>query len=335
MKRPAGRRALPFAALLASTLLFAGCLSVESNLTINDDGTVDVQLSTAIDTEQLGRIGGLLGEDTNVLEGLGGDELLSQLTDGQNPCGDLTGALTDYEATTDEISDGSEVGVSCTVEGVPIEDLTSIGGGSSITIEQDDAGTRLSAQLEGLDQLTTGLGDLGDIPGGTDAITELLGIDLDELFTITFNVTGPGTLGDNNATSTDGATATWDITADSSFIADGTATLTAEWTPGGGSGSSTWIILAVIAAIIVIAAIVAAIVIGKRRSGPAATDAAGDAGTVPTGPPTAPLTGAPPPPPPAAPPTVESPPAPADDPTATSAPVGPQDPPPAFPPPSA
>ena len=61
-----------------SPLLFAGCLSVESNLTINDDGTVDVQLSTVIDTEQLGRIGGLLGEDTNVLEGLGGDELLSR-----------------------------------------------------------------------------------------------------------------------------------------------------------------------------------------------------------------------------------------------------------------
>jgi hypothetical protein len=317
MKRPAGRRALPFAALLASTLLFAGCLSVESNLTINDDGTVDVQLSTVIDTEQLGRIGGLLGEDTNVLEGLGGDELLSQLTDGQNPCGDLTGGLTGYEATTEEISDGSKVGVSCTVQGVPIEDLTSIGEGSSFSIEQTDAGTKLSAELEGLDQLTAGLGDLGDIPGGTDAITELLGINLDELFTIRFNVTGPGTLGDNNATSTDGATATWDITADSSFVTDGTATLTAEWTPGGGSGSSTWIILAVIAAIIVVAAIVAAIVISRRRSGPAATEAAGE--TAPAGPPTAPPTGAPPPPPP--PPPTDAPPPPAA--------------PPSFPPPSA
>ena len=187
----------------------------------------------------------------------------------------------------------------------------------------------MSAELEGLDQITAGLGDLGDIPGGTDAITELLGINLDELFTIAVNVTGPGTLGDNNATSTDGATATWDITADASFVTDGTATLTAEWTPGGGSGSSTWVILAVIAALIIVAAVVAAIVISKRRSGAAASATAGDAGTVPTGPPTAPLSDAPPPPaatPPAAsPPTVDSPPA----------PVEPQDPPPAFPPPSA
>jgi hypothetical protein len=326
MKRLTARRAVPFAGLLASTLLFAGCLAVESNLTINDDGTVDVQLSTVIDTEQLGRIGGLLGEDTNLLDGLGGDELLSQLTDGQNPCGDLTGALTDYEATTDEISDGSKVGVSCTVTGVPIEDLTTIGEGSSFTIEQDDAGTRLSAQIEGLDQLTSGLGDLGDIPGGTDAITELLGINLDELFTITFNVTGPGTLGENNATSTDGATATWDITTDSSFVSDGTATLTAEWTPGGGSGSSTWIILAVIAAIIIIAAIVAAIVISKRRSSRPGTDTAGDAGIAPTGPPTAPLTDAPPAPAPVTPSV-------GDDPAAPAAPVQPPESPSAFPPP--
>jgi hypothetical protein len=328
MKRLTARRALPFAALLTSTLLFTGCLAVESNLTINDDGTVDVQLSTVIDTEQLGKIGGLFGEDANVLDGLGGDELLSQLTDGQNPCGDLTGALTDYEASTEEISDGSKVGVSCTVEGVPIEDLTSIGEGSSFTIEQDDAGTRLTATLEGLDQLTAGLGDLGDIPGGTDAITELLGINLDELFTIEFNVTGPGSLGDNNATSTDGATATWDITADSSFVSDGTATLTAEWTPGGGSGSSTWIILAVIAAIIIIAAIVAAIVISKRRSGPAAAETPGAAATVPAGPPTGPVTDAPPPPS-ATTPQVTTPPA-VD---APPAPVEPQDPPPSFPPP--
>jgi hypothetical protein len=323
MKRLAGRRALPFAALLASTVLFAGCLGVESNLTISDNGTVDVQLSTVIDTEQLGRIGGLLGEETNVLDDLGGDELLSQLTDGQNPCGDLTGALTDYEATTEEISDGSEVGVSCTVQDVPIEDFNSIGEGTSFTIEQNDAGTKLSAEVEGLDQITAGLGDLGDIPGGTDAITELLGINLDELFTIRFNVTGPGTLGDNNATSTDGATATWDVTADASFVTDGTATLTAEWTPGGGSGSSTWIILAVIAAIIVVAAIVAAIVISRRRSDPAAaeagTEAAGE--TAPTVPPTAPPTGAPPPPPPPPPPPTDTPPPPAA--------------PPSFPPPSA
>jgi hypothetical protein len=323
MKRLTARRAVPFAALLASTLLFAGCLDVESNLTINDDGTVDVQLSTVIDTEQLGEIGGLLGEDANLLDGLGGDELLSQLTDGQNPCGDLTGALTEYEATTEEINEGSRVGVSCTVTGVPIEDLTTIGEGSSFTIEQDDAGTRLSAQLDGLDQLTTGLGDLGDIPGGADAITELLGINLDELFTIAFNVTGPGSLGDNNATSTDGATATWDITADASFVTDGTATLTAEWTPGGDSGSSTWIIFAVIAAIIVIAAIVAAIVISKRRSGAADPQTPGDAATAPAGPPMAPGTETPPPPPVASP----------DEPASPPAPVQPPDPPASFPPP--
>ena len=56
--------------------MLAGCFSVESNITIDDDGTADVELVTLIDTDRLSELGGLLGEDTGMLDGLGGEELL-------------------------------------------------------------------------------------------------------------------------------------------------------------------------------------------------------------------------------------------------------------------
>ena len=133
--------------------------------------------------------------------------------------------------------------------------------------------------LEGVDELA------GD-PSETEMITETLGVSLDDLFTIRFVVTAPGSLGDNNASSTDGSKATWDVKPDADFVTDGDATMTAEWTPGGGSsGSSVWIILAIIAVVAAIAAV--AVVLVKRSKGqsPGPTDAPDPASSSPGTPP--------------------------------------------------
>ncbi len=298
-------------ALAATSALLAGCFTVEATFTIQDDATADVDYLILIDTEQLQEFAGLLGEDAGSLDELSGDALLGELTGGDDPCGDLTAELTEYDVSVREIDENGEVGVGCTVTGVPIAELNSLGDDtSSFSIEQDDQGTRFNAVLEGVDELT------GD-PAETDAMTEMLGISLDDLFTIRFTVTAPGSLGDNNASSTNGSTATWEVKPDSDFVTDGDANMTAEWTPGGGgSSSSTWIIVLIVLGLV--AAAIVAIVLVKRSKDPKGTahddTAAPDTAVVPTGmapPPTTPPPAAPstPPPPPGAPEPPTAPPA--------------------------
>lgn len=294
------RRATPAVALVAAALLLSGCFRFESTYTINDDGTADVSILTVVDTKQLEELGGLLGQDTAELDGLGGEELLSALAEGDDPCGDVSGSLSDYDVKLEEISEGSEVGVKCTVSGVPIEELTTSGQDSSITIEQDASGTTFTATLQGVE----------DLSGGADSadITALLGISLDELFSIEFSVSAPGSLGDNNATSTSGSTATWKITPDADFVTDGDAMLTAEWTPGGGSSSNTWIIVGALLALVALAVAIF-FVVRSRRHSPTVDEPQGAAlgGAPMSAPPGSPTTfeqvppppGATPPPPPA------------------------------------
>ncbi len=281
---------------MTASLALAGCFSVESNITINDDGTADVELVTLIDTEQLAELGNLRGEDTGLLDGLSGEDLLNELTQGDDPCGDLGTSFTDYDVSIREIDNGTEVGVGCTVEGVPIDELNSIGAESAFTIEQDDSGTRFSAVLQGVDELSAGAEDL-----------PLPGIDFDELFSIVFTATGPGSLGENNATSTNGSTATWAITADAAFVQGGDATMTAEWTPGGGSDNS-WLIPLLIVVGLALVGLIAFLLLRRRgqSSTPAAVSTAGVGAAPPPPPASSPIAtppvSAPPPPPPASPP---------------------------------
>ena len=321
MTRRTTRTVTSALALAATSALLAGCFTLEATFAIQDDATADVDYLILIDTEQLQEFAGLLGEDTEELDGLSGDAILDEFTGGDDPCGDLTAELTDYEVTVRQIDEDGEVGVGCTVTGVPVDELNSLGDDtSSFSIEHDEQGTRFSAVLEGVDELT------GD-PAETDAMTEMLGVTLDDLFTIKFTVSAPGSLGENNATSTDGSTATWEVKPDSEVVTDGDATMTAEWAPGGGgSGSSTWIIILVLLAVVAAAAV--AYVLFKRSKGPqggALDDAAmADTAAVPAGmtvpdsavtppapsvtpPPVAPST---PPPPPPAPPSAMPPPPP-------------------------
>ncbi len=139
-------RSVSTIALLAgAAMLLGGCLSIQSSFTINDDGTADVEFVTLFDTEELGELAGLFGEDAAQIQDLTGEDLIAELGDGGDLCADLTTSIGgDYEVERREIDEGGEVGVGCTVRGVPIEELTTgaLGEGSSLTIEQDDDGTR-------------------------------------------------------------------------------------------------------------------------------------------------------------------------------------------------
>jgi hypothetical protein len=308
MQRRTTRSLTWAAALAAASALLTGCFTLEATFTIGDDATADVDYVVLIDTKRLQEFAELLGEDLGELDELSGDALLEEFTGGDDPCGDLTDELADYDVSVREIDEDGEVGVGCTVSGVPIAELNSLGDEtSSFSIEQDEGGTRFRAVLEGVDELT---GDASD----TEMMTEMLGVSLDDLFTIKFIVTAPGSLGQNNATSRDGSTAIWDVKPDADFVTDGDATMTAEWTPGGGDGgSSIWIVVAIIAAVVALAAL--AVVLVKRTNGPTTQAHDADAGAAPdtpeqaVTPPTAPSATTPPastPPPP--PPTTPLPP---------------------------
>ncbi len=285
---------------MATSALLAGCFTLEATFTVNDDATADLDYLILLDTEKLEELSGLLGEDLGDVGDLSGDALLDEFFGGDDPCADLTEELTDYEVTTREIREDGEAGVGCTVIGVPIAELNSLGDDtSSFSIEQDDDGTRFNAVLEGVDELA------GD-PSETEMLTEMLGVSLDDLFTIRFVVTAPGSLGENNASSTDGSKATWEVKPDADFVTDGDATMTAEWTPGGGGGgSSLWIILVIIAVVAAIAAVAVVLVKRSRSQGPGSSDA--PAATPSPG--TPPPLGTPPPPPGMAPPPAPSAPA--------------------------
>jgi hypothetical protein len=309
MQRRTSRSLAWAAAVAATSALLTGCFTLEATFTISEDATAEVDYVVLINTEQLQRFAGLLGEDAGELDELSGEALLEEITGGDDPCGDLTEELAQYEVRVREIDENNEVGVGCTVSGVPIADLNSLGDDtSSLSIEQDDDGTRFSAVLEGVDELT---GDASDM----EMMTEMLGVTLDDLFTIRFVVTAPGSLGPNNATSTDGSTAIWDVKPDADFVTDGDATMTAVWTPGGGDDSSSiWIVVAIIAAVIALAAL--AVVLLKRSNGPSTQAHEADLDAAPSAPgtpapgattaPPAPIATAPPAPPP--PPTTPLPP---------------------------
>lgn len=283
-RRPTARGALRCTGIVAAATVLAGCFTIESTFVIDDDGTADVDFVLLVDTEQLSELAGMFGEDAGMLDELSPQELLGEITEGEDPCADLTSSLTDYEVTVREIEDDSSVGVGCTVNDVPIDDLNEIGEDSELRISQDDGNTSFELRLDGVDELAGDTGDLPPIPG----------FDLDELFQIRFSATAPGSLSSHNATSTDGATATWVVTTDADFVVDGNATMTAQWEPGGSDSSSVlWIVLVVAGAAVAVLAIV--LLLRRRNS----TDTAPPTDTTPptdTAPPSA--SGPPPPPPP-------------------------------------
>ncbi len=284
------------APVVVASIALSGCLEFESTFEISDDGTVDVGIVTAVDTAQLEQLGSLFGDDASDLTG---DEILGD----DDPCGDLTAGLTGFEVTTTEINEDGRVGVGCTVTGVPVAELTDLGDDSVLAITQDDDGTTFELSLSGVSELTGG--DGGDL--------DALGFSFEELLDFRFVVSAPGSLGENNATSTDGSTATWVLTPDAEFLSGDTATMSAVWTgTGSGDGGSSSAVLIIIIVLAVIAVAAIAFFLIKRQTGGDGGNGSAEAdmpAPAATGAPMNPPTTAPPPPT-AAPPSASTPPPP-------------------------
>lgn len=277
---------------LVGAALLSGCLRFESSFDISDDGTVDVGILVAFDVKQLEEFAEMFGQSTEDLGDLSGSDLLDELGEGSNPCSDFTGSIADFGVTTEEFAEGDLVGVRCTVLDVPIDDIEDFGDDSLLAITQSDGSTTFDLTLLGVEELF----------GAQDEVIPLPGFSFEEIFEIRVSASAPGSVAESNATSTDGAVATWVISPDAEFVSGDEAVMTARWAPGG-SSDNDWILplLIALAAVAVLAAV--GIALARRSRG------GDDESTSPPPPPpsgSAPPVAPPPPPgseaPPSAPP---------------------------------
>ena len=289
---PRMRTLLTTSAVALIAIVLSGCLQFESTFDIADDGTVDLGILIAFDVEQLQDLAEMFGESDVDLGELTGEDLLAELGTDSDPCADLTTSIADFEVTTEEFDEDGLVGVRCTVEGIPIEALTDLGTDSALAITQADGETTFDLTMSGLEELT----------GGQDEALPIPGLDFEEIFEIRIIASAPGSLTDHNATSTDGASASWVITPDASFVSGDEAVMSARWAPGGGGGGSSWLVPLLIAlAVIAVLGAVALVLTRNRRDSGAAGSSDVPSGTPPPPPPPAtsgPATSPPPPPPP-------------------------------------
>lgn len=237
--------------------MLTGCFAAEMNLTIHDDDA-DVAYTLLVDVDRLGEVAAALGSDLPDLSGLSGEVLVDQILEGEDPCAEIRAALPDRDVVTSEVTDGGRRGVRCTMAGVPFEELTRLGEGTTVRIVRDAGTTTVEIDLEGVDDLTA----------DTEQLGAEAGLAFQDLYEIRFVVTAQGSLTEHNATSTDGATADWLITPDAPFLDNGTARLRATWTDGGGDGGGMGAGIVVIVAVVVLAVAALGIVLVRRRSKP-------------------------------------------------------------------
>lgn len=237
-------------------LLTTGCLSAEFKVAINDDDTADIAYTLLINVEQLGELAAAMGSDIPADADLGGDALVEELFEGEDPCDDLRTTLTTREVTSTEVTEGALRGVTCTATAVPVAELTDFGDDTTLNIVRAGSTTTVEMTLKGVEELA------GD---GADFLTQALGSSFAELLQISFVLSAPGTLGENNATSVDGDTATWLVTPDAAFVVSGDAQMRAVWSEGGSSGGvSAGIVIALVLLGVAIAAVV--VVLTRRNS---------------------------------------------------------------------
>lgn len=250
-------RAIPAMALAAMVL--SGCFTVRSAITINDDDTVDIAITQLVDLERLESLASIFGEDVGELSDATGEDLVEEITEGDDACGGLIDEFGD-RVSSREIAEGTQRGVECTVAGVNLDEFTSFGDDdSTIVIARDADRTTVEMTLGGLEDFTD--------PDAEEAeFLAALGLSLEELFNVSFTVDAPGGLVNSNASSTDGSAATWQIEPGADFIIDGRAVMTAEWsgsTAASGNGVEPWMVI--LGAAVAAGAIAAAIAASRRR----------------------------------------------------------------------
>lgn len=252
-------------AILTGLMLFTtGCLSAEFKVAINENDTADIAYTLLVDVEQLGELAAAMGSAIPDTADLSGDALVEELFEGEDPCDDLRTTLTTREVISTEVTEGGLSGVRCTATAIPLAELTDFGDDTTLSIVRAGSTTTVEIGLQGVDELAGADGDV---------MTEAIGSSFAELLQISFVMSAPGALGDNNATSVDGATATWLVTPDSAFVVNGDAQMRAVWTDSGSSGGgSTGIVVALVLLGVAIVAVVAVVVLRRRNSTPTSGD---------------------------------------------------------------
>jgi len=256
-------RSMPILAMIVSLgLITTGCFSATMNLKVNDDDTVDISITSLVDTEQLERLNSFFGQTlSDDLLDASPSEILDEVTDGDDPCSGLEESFS-QQITRNEISDGSRVGVECVVQGIPIEEIDQLNDESStVTISRDSGTTDIRIVLTGMLELY----------GATDEDLEFLDmfdLDVDELVQLNFVASAPGGIRNSNATSTNGATATWELRSDSTFISGDDAIMTATWSDdAAGDGLPGWLtVLFVLVGIAAVVGVIAIVGARQRRS---------------------------------------------------------------------
>lgn len=239
--------------ILFALALSACTIRLDVGLVVNEDESGSFALFMGFDEEfqQLIEQGG--GEDINLTEDLSDvpegwtvEEVTEDGFDGVRISTDYS-SFEDLEAKLGEMGEGADVGVGT-------DFLSDFG----LTHEGDEF--RFEADTSGVNE---GLGDALGETGGEDMLS---GMDpsmiLGDLFEIRFNLTLPGTIGANNATSVNGNTLTWEVD-----LTDEGGTFEAVSTVGGGS-SALLIGGAAVAAVAV--AGIGVVAVRRRKSNEAA-----------------------------------------------------------------
>ncbi len=216
------KRYVPFFFLL--TLVLSACtIRLDVDLVVNEDESGSFALFMGFDEEfqELMEQGG--GEEMNITEALGSapegwtvEEVTEDGFEGMRISTDYS-SFEDLEAKLGGLGEGTDVGVG----GDFLSDFGLTREGDEFRFEADSSG------------VSDGIGDAlsqsdgGDMMSGMD-MSSLLG----DLFEIRFNLTLPGSIGANNATSVNGNTLTWEVD-----LTDEGGTFEAVSTVGGGSSA--------------------------------------------------------------------------------------------------
>lgn len=246
-------------ASLVSMVLLSGCLRTEVAFDVTSLETTDVSLLVAVDVEALKTFASTFGgeEEAAALEELSGEELLTEIGDGEDPC---SGAVDGFEFEISPYAEGDYRGVICTARGVPTSELMEEFFGDATALREGEAaGTWV---LEG--RLSDALGLTEDVEeaGGLAEMGDMF--DPSELLQLSVSITAPGEVLEHNGTSVTGGTVTWNVATDAQFMEGPDAVLRAVWNVGSGSGSSLMTIVIVIGFAVLIAAAVV-VLAGRSR----------------------------------------------------------------------
>ena len=241
---PARLRRWPLLALLTSVVVLTGCIRVELGIRLNDDGSGDISILSALNTEAMSALGGDLGAETG------------------NPLGDLDGADLPPGAAVEEYDEDGFVGVRATFPFAAGDDVK-----DTIDALLSDAGDGLSGEPAGLDGLFERFDLRRDGSGWRfDAVVpplnpeapsggggSALGGEFAELLledaSFTIRLELPGDVVEHNADDVDGGALVWSL----DFFSDQPRNLTAL-TGGGGSGGATTTVIAVVVVVLLAAA---------------------------------------------------------------------------------